>query len=94
MHLASGRKPEHENRAFCRVRWLQPATKATSCVRMRAAVAVWIVFARESVPGPVFCNEWLLMLAQFFALGNSLIEAHSDDCMIVVMFWCRVRKYI
>ena len=34
------------------------------------------------------------MLAQFFALGNSLIEAHSDDCMIVVMFWCRVRKYI
>ena len=38
-----GEEAGARNRAFCRVRWLQPATKATSCVRMRAAVAVWIV---------------------------------------------------
>ena len=40
MGFVLGRKAEHENLVFFRVKWLQPAMKGTSSVRRVAAAVV------------------------------------------------------
>ena len=61
------------NLAFFRVKRLQPAMKGTSCVRR---VRLGSFQARMCSPS-VFCNEWLLLCAYFYACFESVVVDHS-----------------
>ena len=90
--LCFGEEAGARNLVSFRVKWLQPAMKGTSCVR-RLRLGSFLPRMRSS---SVFCNEWLF-LRTYIILCVCWIcgcGSHWNDCMIVVIWWCPVRRSI